>query len=154
MSSAKAGGFRGEEVGKFLVLRRDGSVPDWSWFVLGAADRAAPEALYAYADAVRVPMCSVEVWDYSRDVYKIGEAFAKERIEREKTGKKKGDPEAGKHRTDDPLVIALMKGEVTWAEIRRAWEARHGIDETSRRAIASIEAKEKAQDRAAIGGQS
>lgn len=118
MSSAKAGGFRNEEVGKFLVLRRDGSVPDWSWFVLGAADKAAPEALYAYADAVRVPMCSAEVWDYSRDVHKIGDAFVKERVEREKAGKKKGDPEAGKHRTDDPLIIALMKGEVTWPEIR------------------------------------
>ena len=35
--------------GKFLVVRRDGSVPHWPHFVLGARDPAAPGALRAYA---------------------------------------------------------------------------------------------------------
>lgn len=28
--------------GKYLVQRRDGTVPDWPWFVLGARDPIAP----------------------------------------------------------------------------------------------------------------
>jgi hypothetical protein len=36
--------------GKFLVVRRDGSVPHWPHFVIGARDPAAPEALRGYAD--------------------------------------------------------------------------------------------------------
>jgi len=34
---------------KYIVLRRDGSVPDWPWFVLGARDPAAPRAVRSYA---------------------------------------------------------------------------------------------------------
>lgn len=37
--------------GKFLVVRRDGTVPHWPHFVLGARDPASPTALRAYADA-------------------------------------------------------------------------------------------------------
>jgi len=37
--------------GKFLVVRRDGSIPAWPHFVIGARDPAAPVALRAYADA-------------------------------------------------------------------------------------------------------
>lgn len=33
---------------KYLVLRRDGSVPEWPLFVLGASDPAAYAALVAY----------------------------------------------------------------------------------------------------------
>jgi hypothetical protein len=36
--------------GKYLVVRRDGSVPEWQWFVLGSRDPAAPDALRTYAD--------------------------------------------------------------------------------------------------------
>lgn len=31
---------------KFLVLRRDGTIPDWPWFVLGGEDPMAPGALH------------------------------------------------------------------------------------------------------------
>lgn len=36
--------------GKYLVKRRDGSVVEWSSFVLGPRDPAAPAGLRAYAD--------------------------------------------------------------------------------------------------------
>jgi hypothetical protein len=36
--------------GKFLVVRRDGTVPAWPHFVIGARDPSAPAALRAYAD--------------------------------------------------------------------------------------------------------
>ena len=36
--------------GKFLVVRRDGSIPHWPHFVLGARDPGTPIALRAYAD--------------------------------------------------------------------------------------------------------
>ena len=37
--------------GKYLVKRRDGTVPAWPHFVLAASDPAAPAALRAYAAA-------------------------------------------------------------------------------------------------------
>lgn len=39
--------------GKYLVKRRDGTVPEWPSFVLGAKDPMAPAALLAYAREVR-----------------------------------------------------------------------------------------------------
>ena len=41
----------GTREGKYLVQRRDGTIPEWPYFVIGAADPAAPKALQAYADA-------------------------------------------------------------------------------------------------------
>ena len=41
--------------GKFLVVRRDGSVPHWPHFVLGARDPGAPTALRAYRAFLRAP---------------------------------------------------------------------------------------------------
>lgn len=124
MPSAKCGGFRDEEVGKFLVLRRDGTVPDWSWFVLGAADPHAPDALIGYADSILDKEdISPEMESYALDINSTAAAFAKERMERKAAKLKKGDPEAGPHRKDCPLIIALMKGEVTFEEISKLWEA-------------------------------
>lgn len=37
--------------GKYLIKRRDGTVPEWPSLVLGAKDPAAPAAINAYADA-------------------------------------------------------------------------------------------------------
>lgn len=39
--------------GKYLVIRRDGSIPSWPCFVLGGRDPYVPAALEAYAKAVR-----------------------------------------------------------------------------------------------------
>lgn len=38
---------------KFLVVRRDGTVPDWPYLVLGARDPAAPAALRTLAENPR-----------------------------------------------------------------------------------------------------
>lgn len=57
---------------KYLILRRDGSIPRWPAFVLGAADPAAPAALRAYADECeRMGMLS----HYVRYVRALAEEF-------------------------------------------------------------------------------
>lgn len=87
--------------GKYLVLRRDGTVPEWPHFTLGARDPAAPAALRAYAEAAaRAGMNS----GYCLAVARLADEFETYRKEHGS-----GDPEAGKHRTDDPLVIEKMK---------------------------------------------
>ena len=89
--------------GKFLVVRRDGSVPQWPHFVLGGRDPAAPKALRAYAmEAERLGYDA----EYVRSAHELAEDF--ERYEREHG---KGDADAGPHRVDDPAVLAAMRGE-------------------------------------------
>lgn len=163
MPSAECGGFRGVAGGKFLVLRRDGSVPDWTWFVLGAADPSAPVALRAYAGDAIVKACDM-VGDhgetcpemlskvaYGQHVDRLAHDFDRERRDREAAGRKKGDPEAPPHRVDDPLVLALMRGEVTWPQVRSAWEMARGFDDLRDRAEARARRNEQAQDDAALG---
>jgi hypothetical protein len=89
--------------GKYLVKRRDGTVPDWPHFVLGGADPAAPWALRAYAVAAfllgfdRAYAC--DVWRRARDfvAYRCDPAH------------RKGDPDAPRHRIDDPATVAEMR---------------------------------------------
>ncbi len=87
--------------GKYLVLRRDGSVPEWSWFVLGARDPAAPTALRAYADTAEKlgydPM-------YVQDCRDLADLFD---AERKKQGE--GDPDGVRHRKDCQAVVTLMR---------------------------------------------
>jgi hypothetical protein len=86
--------------GKYLVKRRDGTVPRWPWFVLGARDAAAPKALLAYADeAERLGMDPA----YVRDVRDLAVHFEEWR---EEAGN--GDPDAPRHRKDDPATVAEM----------------------------------------------
>jgi hypothetical protein len=91
----------GFEGGKYLVQRRDGTVPDWPYFVIGAADPCAPAALYAYAEAA-------EEWrmdpQYVVDLKELAEEFKEWHKEHEI-----GDPDAPRHREDDPEIIAKMK---------------------------------------------
>lgn len=57
---------------KYLVVRRDGSVPRWPAFVIAAADPAAGAALRAYADeADRLGMSS----HYTREVRALAQAY-------------------------------------------------------------------------------
>lgn len=91
-------GFKG---GKYLVQRRDGTVPDWPYFVIGASDPAAPAALRAYANAAADLGMDPE---YVEDVFALADKFLEWR--REGTT---GDPDAPRHREDDPEVIAKMK---------------------------------------------
>jgi hypothetical protein len=92
----------GDKLGKFLVVRRDGSVPSWPHFVLGARDAAAPYALRSYAARAKALG-----WDdeYVQSILAEATAFEKVRAE---LGD--GDPPAGPHRTDDPAVLEAMGG--------------------------------------------
>lgn len=89
--------------GKFLVVRRDGTIPAWPHFVLGARDPAAPAALHAYADkAARLGLDP----EFVKSVRELAEDFDTYRF---KYGN--GDPDAPPHRTDNPSVLAMMRGE-------------------------------------------
>lgn len=88
--------------GKYLVKRRDGTVPDWPHFVLGGRDPHAAVALRAYADSSsKDPNCDP---DYVKRLYVWADRFDKYR---ELHGS--GDPHMGKHRVDDPATIEEMK---------------------------------------------
>lgn len=87
--------------GKFLVIRRDGTIPAWPHFVLGARDPAAPYALRAYVDKAR---------DLSMDeAYCVSIEELAQDFELFRTKHGDGDPDSGPHRKDDAGVIALMR---------------------------------------------
>lgn len=88
--------------GKFLVVRRDGTIPAWPHYVLGARDPAAPAALRAYAnEAERLGFDK----EYCDSVRELAYDFSNYREEQGD-----GDPVAWPHRTDDPAVVAVMRG--------------------------------------------
>lgn len=87
--------------GKYLVVRRDGTVPNWPHFVLGGDDPSAPAALRAYADDAEKRGLDPE---YVASVRELADDFAA------REGGKP-DPDAPPHRTDNPAVIALMRRE-------------------------------------------
>jgi len=92
----------GYREGKFLVVRRDGTIPSWPHFVISGDDACAAVALRAYADqAERLD------WDaeYVRSVRLLADEFAARRCN------PKSDPEAPPHRKDNPAIIAMMRGE-------------------------------------------
>ena len=96
--------------GKFLVVRRDGSAPHWPHFVLGARDPGAPIALRAYADAVAGLGFEQE---YVASIRELADDF-----EAYRAAEGNGDPEAAPHRTDNPDVIAAMRGSVQTITVR------------------------------------
>jgi hypothetical protein len=87
--------------GKYLVKRRDGSVPEWPSFVIGARDPAAPAALRAYADAAGALQMPP---GFVASVRRLADEFETYRL---KHGR--GDPERGKHRVDDPAIVEEMR---------------------------------------------
>lgn len=87
--------------GKFLVVRRDGTVPKWPHFVLGARDPWAPEALRHYASRARDGGADPE---YVQSLYELAFDFETYRI-----AHGNGDPDAGPHRTDNPVIIDAMR---------------------------------------------
>src|SRR4051812_26870453 len=87
--------------GKYLVKRRDGTIPSWPYFVIGGVDPAAPDALRAYADeAERLGMDPAYVADV-RAMATIFEDW------REECGD--GNPDGPRHRIDDPATVAEMR---------------------------------------------
>lgn len=89
--------------GKFLVVRRDGTVPHWPHFVLGARDPHAPTALRAYAKVVERDGLDPEYAQSIDDLASDFEAYRREHGN--------GDPDAPPHRVDDTNVIRAMRGE-------------------------------------------
>lgn len=87
--------------GKYLVQRRDGTVPEWPNFVLGAKDPAAPAALRAYARSARVQGMNEQ---FCSDVEQLARVFEVYRMHHGN-----GDPDRGRHRKDDPETIEKMK---------------------------------------------
>ena len=86
--------------GKYLVTRRDGTVPEWCWFVLGERDPAASVALMAYAN--RAEELNMDP-AYILDIRTMAREWAGQR-----TGA--SDPDAPPYRTDDPGTVQKMKG--------------------------------------------
>lgn len=95
---------------KFLVIRRDGTVPRWPYFVIGARDPYAEATLRAYANEVAKRREHDK--DYVESVRKLADQFATYRKEHGN-----GDPEAPKHRPDDSRVISAMKGNSCWIKL-------------------------------------
>ena len=88
--------------GKYLVKRRDGTIPRWPWFVLGAADPAAPVGLRAYADEVeRIGKDPA----YVADIRTLADDWERRLAAGEWD---EGDPDAPRHRKDDPAIVAEM----------------------------------------------
>jgi hypothetical protein len=88
--------------GKFLVVRRDGTIPKWPHFVLGARDPCAFATLLAYADEALSRGFDKEYVDSVRE---LAADFRNYRL-----ANGDGDPDSGPHRKDDPLVIEAMRG--------------------------------------------
>ena len=88
--------------GKFLVVRRDGTVPHWPHFVLGARDPAVPATLRFYADLCEKQGSDAE---YVASLRELADDF-----ERYRATAGNGDREAAPHRTDNPSVLAAMRG--------------------------------------------
>jgi hypothetical protein len=93
----------GTREGKYLVTRRDGTIPDWAWFVLGAADPYAPAGLRAYAAAAEQGGCDPQ---YVADVRAMADEWEADLA----AGLvPTGDPDAGRHRPDDPATVEKMR---------------------------------------------
>lgn len=91
--------------GKYLVVRRDGTIPAWPHFVLSASDIATPETLRAYARIADAHRYDPE---YVASVIKLADDFQAYRLSHPH-GALVSDPDAGPHRIDDPMIIRAMR---------------------------------------------
>lgn len=88
--------------GKYpILLRRDGTPVEHPFFAMLARDPAAPVALRAYADeAARLNYDPAMV----DDVRKLADSYEQYH---QKAGN--GDPDAPRHRKDDPAILAWAR---------------------------------------------
>jgi hypothetical protein len=87
--------------GKYLVKRRDGTIPEWPSLVIGAKDPCARAAIHKLADeAERLQMNP----QYVSDMHALAEEFEAYRLIHGN-----GDPDRGRHRNDDPATIQEMR---------------------------------------------
>lgn len=97
---------------KYMVVRRDGTVPKWPAFVMGARDPYAPTGLRAYAHAVEI-IATPPDDDYVRDILRLADEFDAYRSVHGTS-----DPEAPKHRTDHYAVLTAMKGYNSYVSVK------------------------------------
>lgn len=91
--------------GKYLVVRRDGTVPEWPHFVMGGFDPCVPAGLRAYADEAERRGYDPE---YVASIRELAGDF--ERLSATPRAVAIADPDAPPHRRDNPSVIAMMRG--------------------------------------------
>lgn len=97
--------------GKYLVVRRDGTIPAWPHFVIAAADPSAPAALNAYAKNADIRGLDPEYTDSIRELaIDFGRYAERHRLKAEEGQHKAADPDQGPHRIDNPAVIEMMRG--------------------------------------------
>jgi hypothetical protein len=87
--------------GKYLIMRRDGTIPEWPNFTLGAKDPCAPAGLLAYAAKARELGLDPA---YADSIERLARQWDDYRVTHGT-----GDPDRGRHREDDPATIALMR---------------------------------------------
>lgn len=111
---------------KYLVVRRDGSVPRWPKFVLGARDPAAPAALRAYAHVAGELGMDAE---YVAMVEQMAAQF-----ERYRNEEGAGDPDAAPlERMDDPAVVEALGGNPAGIAVHTdSFNRVHGFDATAK----------------------
>lgn len=87
--------------GKYLVTRRDGTIPEWPFFVIGAQDPIAPWALRVYALVAFLLRYDKA---YCLGVWRLARQFAQYRKEHGTN-----DPSAPPTNPDDPATVLKMK---------------------------------------------
>jgi hypothetical protein len=114
---------------KYLVVRRDGSIPKWPKFVLGARDPAAPAAMRAYAEQAEKLGMDAE---YISMVLDMADQFEHYRAE-----EGPGDPDAPPlERSDDPAIVEAMGGNPAGISVHTdSFNRAHGFDATARRRL-------------------
>lgn len=97
--------------GKYLVVRRDGTIPEWGHFVMAEGDPAVPAGLRAYAAEARRLMMDEE---YCASIESLADDYDRATVQRASDaavlGVKGADPDAGPHRKDNPAVVEMMRG--------------------------------------------
>ena len=111
---------------KYLVVRRDGSIPKWPKFVLGARDPAAPFALRAYAKAAAELGMDAE---YVEMVQSMAARF-----DRYRNDEGAGDPDSPPlQRDDNPAVVEALGGEPASVSVfTDNFNRAHGFDATAK----------------------
>ena len=108
--------------GKYLVVRRDGTVPYWPHFVIGGDDPCAAAALRAYAVEAENRGFAA---DYVDSVLELANQFEA------RTGGK-ADPDAGPHRQDLTIVLAMMRHEVDLAQLEMEFGLSNSVQLTAK----------------------
>jgi len=92
--------------GKYpILLRRDGTTVKVPYFPILLHDPCAAAALKAYADKAEEHCMDPEYVKDLRELAKTSQALAKEA----KNNPKPPDPDAPRHRVDDPKIIAWAR---------------------------------------------